>query len=209
MTIHYVVSTKGGSGKTLVATLLGHILPDPCVIEHASADDAAPAFPADARRTITFTGEATQDLLNLESAIGELADHQNIVINTPPSRGMAAIAEHTRMLAPMGEQFGHESRVYLVVNDSTRWGAEDAAEILAGMGSKVHVVLNDCTGDRTIAEDLAEVIAESGAQIHNIPRMPHRALEDFLRERKPERPSLVTRVIGKRYLDACRESLAS
>ena len=54
MTIHYVVSTKGGSGKTHVATLLAHLLPDPAVIEHVSAADASPAFPEDARVVTSF-----------------------------------------------------------------------------------------------------------------------------------------------------------
>ena len=209
MTIHYVVSPKGGSGKTHVATLLAHLLPDPAIIEHVSAADAFPAFPEDARVAITFTGDPDQDLLNLEKAVGTVADHQNIVVNTPPSKGMAAITEHAQMLTPMGEQFGHESRVYVVVNDSTRWGADDVTAILTGMGSRTHVVLNNCAGDKTIVEQLTDAIVEVDAQVHSIPRMSHRAIEDFLRERKPERPSLVTRVMGKRYVDACREALAS
>ena len=208
MTIHYVVSPKGGSGKTHIATLLAHLLPDPAVIEHASANDAAPAFPEGARRTIRFTSDADRDLLTLEHAISILADHQNIVVNTPPSIGITVISKHAQMLTPMGEQFGHESRVYVVVNDSTRWGAVDVTAILAGMGSRTHVVLNNCAGDKTIVEQLTDAIVEVDARVHSIPRMSHRAIEDFLRDRKPC-PSLVTRVMSKRYIDACREALAS
>ena len=203
MTIRYITSYKGGAGKSHVAVLMGHLLPDPVVIEHATAADAAGVFPQAVN--IRFTGDADCDLLTLESALGNLSDHQNIVVNTPPSFGFTMIRHHADLLAPIAAQFGHDSEVYLVVDDAPV--LTDVQTLIESLQSAPHIVFNKA-GPRTRIEtwpfvrDLGAVIESCGAQIHRIPRLPHPRVGTSLQDRKPSR-SLLIRTLAKRYLTSC------
>jgi hypothetical protein len=202
MTIRYITSYKGGAGKSHIAVLMGHLLPDPVVIEHATAQDAAGAFPQAV--SIRFTGDADCDLLTLESVLGDLSDHQNIVVNTPPSFGFTMIRAHADLLAPLAAQFGHDSEMYLVVDDAPV--LTDVQTLIETLQPAPHIVFNKA-GPQTRIETwpftkaLGAVIEATGAQTHRIPRLPHPEVGAFLRDRKPR--SLLTRTLAKRYLATC------
>lgn len=209
MTIHYVLAYKGGAGKSHIAILLARVLPDPIVIEHAGsgAADAWPAFPV--AEKIRFTGSPEEDMLALENAIQRHAGHQNIVINTPPAMAFPSLVAHADLIRPMGEQYGHASRAFLVVDDTAPFDTSDILTALHTFGTDLRVVFNEKTAGRQWAREgflgngeIHAAIEELGTPLCTIPRLPHRAIGDYLRTRAPGTP-LVTRVLAQRYLDAC------
>lgn len=207
--IRHIVAYKGGTGKTHLAILMAHLLPDPVVIEHVTAADAAKAFPT--AITMPFTGEPDQDLLTLEAVIGAAADHQNIVINTPPAKELTAIAVHADLLKAMGEQFGHETEVYLVVDETPIHDRREIQGLIETIGPSMHTVFNEKhgrsdPGQWPFAEAMLPLIFGAGMTAHTLPPMPHRDIGAFLRDRKTVYP-LMVRTLAKRYLLACQEAL--
>lgn len=208
MTIRYVVSPKGGAGKTHVSVMLGRLLPDPVVIEHYSANDAALAFPAAAR--MRFMNEADKDVLALEKAIGSVADHQNIVVNTPPSVALSSLAKHADLLKPLGEQFGHESMILAVINDSCVFGYGDLVPLMQAFGPDMRIILNghgpaDPTRWR-FCEVMEDHIAAHQTPVIRVPEVPHSTVFDFLRQRPPGQ-GLAVRTLANRYINAVKEVL--
>ncbi len=206
MTIRYIASPRGGQGKSHVAVMLGHLLPDAVVIEQEGANDAKHAFAAST--TIRFTGDEDSDLLALESAIGKAAGHQNIVVNFPPSRGIELLKKHADLVRQIGEQFGHQSELMMVVGKEPIFNEEAFVQVIGQFGSACRIIFNNPHGRPEpemwlFTERMGPAAEAAGARLYSIARAP-REVANYIMGGKASQAGLALRVLTARYIESCQ-----